>query len=564
MAQIYNKFIKSPINVLRGAINAGRYQRTVPERLFPREVRRNADFMSDLREMQQGKRRLVRLRREAPTVHNPSGIRVEFNGLRKIMDGTVGPETKIMQTGPTNAFVGRNFGITPHRAVGRQCPEELAGPGVSTGVDPLAGRLLMLRRGRKSSYWACERGQGGLAKHLVKLPTMSEDRIKIDETLRVAKEFTCATGRISTETQARVLQRAILSKDTWPVRITPHRAQDRRFSAWKRALNMDDLPLTLEDEALQTNRNVGRLVDSPDGGTLRGYVDIISGLFGGESVVANDFDLELLTLLIHRAALRRGVYVWRSVEDRAWAREFSGPGEGGADLEDWQELDGGAEPEGRSILREWLGEYGSEASVVRYSVGRWKEGRLLPLTLIRIRHSRASSHLQKQGIRVSGGGGGGGGGAKRFREAIRAACPPILPSLLRDSTSPSPRFMVADQVREVHMATTRPGHAGNWVGAVAAMMSYVTSRKTLAGNRSWMCLLPSPSPSAASYRLSFALHQILWFQPLGDIFASNGGGGGVQRDSRGTGDSSATTRNQHYRPPLLAAEAGLIIWTLIR
>jgi len=592
MAQIYNKFIKSPINVLRGAMNVGRYQRTLPDTLFSREMRRNPEFMAEVQKMQAGKRKMVRLRREAPTVHNPSGIRIEFDGLRNMLDRKMGREHKILQTGPTNAFVGRNFGMTPHRAVDRQCLDELAGPGVSTGVDPLTKRLLMLRsrKGGGKRYWACERGVRGSAGNRLQLATVSDDRLRIQETLRLAKEYKpsgSGSPANSTPAQARTMQRVILSSPTWPIarqfRETARGAGLREtarggrgaggqavvnYRAWTRAQDFDDLPLTLEDEMRSGGGNgaAGNIdVDDEDGGVLAGYVDVIMGLFGGESLVADDFDMEVLTLLIHRAALRRRVYVWRSFEDKQWAAKF------GADehlqVEDfvnWTDPSSPAEPSSsysssssspaepssssssttaRDTMREWLGEFGKEGSVTRYSVGSWKGGRLQPLALIRIRHSRESLRVQNAAIRVQP--------TTPIARAIRSVSPAAAQAMVRFSNRPFPRYMLADQIRELNVVSGRPGSAGNWIGAVVAMMSYVSSKKSRIGTRSWISHLTTLPHS----RMSFAIHQVLWFQPLGTNFESGGAPTSAQHPSSST---------VAYRPPMLAMEASLILWTLIQ
>jgi hypothetical protein len=588
MAQIYNTFVKSPMNEFRGSINAARYQRTMP--LLP-ELRtlaqQNPEFKKDLQDMRAGFSRSVKVVKDPS---HPRGYRIKFSGLRKLMDDKleVDPEKRQVKV---FTFDGKTFGNTVHKARevrgSLTCSADLTGPGVSTNIDPDAPRLLALVRKKdaSSSTYVCKKpvagrkGQGqvraegeaeaglGLGGEQGEQDEESEQGEQSEESeqdeqgeqseeseqgeqgeqgeeqIRQSEEAEralfdpsswngCVRSARTVDDQSHLLQRIILSRRSWPIHPL---FRGLGYRNWERSGGETlNFAFTLEDESKRKQRIahvVGDVMDA-DGGVLPGYVSMLTGMFGGESLVLSSKELNVLVLLLHRIALRHGIYVWNSKAMK--------------DLNGWEfgPLTNPRSWEGNPKSVEWLegvwrGDEeagGGEA----WCVGKWRRGKgLMPLAVIVI--SRSSLTLELQGnVRVSP--------VDVLRRPIRELCgPEAVKAMTRYSSKMSGNhYMLASQVRQIHVVTSSPGALGNWVGMVAAMMSYVSRKHTRSvGTRSWICTTPTHRT-----RLAFGIHQVMWFQPIlpkGSMFETR----------------KSFPALTLYRPPLLATEALLILNTFL-
>lgn len=353
----------------------------------------------------------------------------------------------------------------------------------------------------------------------------------------------CTRSARTVSDQAALLQSVILSRSSWPIHPLFRRLG---YRAWERGpAETLNFSWNLDDEweaAAGRLWNVGS-IDDGDGGVLPGYVASLADMFGGESVVLREAESNMLVLLLHRFALRYGIYVWE--QGGAWVRsrpEWTAdtlP----TDFEGWEGSQGVPGGSGPWLENLWQGNVRARPGTEIFCVGKLKERRrpkLLPVSVVRIYRSALTLELQGS-VRVSP--------VDVLRRPIRERCgrEAVIAMTQYSSEKSGRHYLLASQLREVEVVTRRPGSVGNWVGLVAGMMSYVSrkhSRST--GTRSWICTLGTNTRS----RLAFGMHQVVWFQPIlpkGSMFE---------------------TRRQFpittlYRPPMLAAEALLVLNSLL-
>jgi hypothetical protein len=448
MAQIYNRFIKSPVNEFRGSINIARHQRTLPLKKPKSKAPPNR------------RRRPVRL------VHDPSlprGFRFEFSGF-SAADNTLRPP------------FGRTFGLTPHRGVDASsvsasasavppCNPALSGPGVSTGIDPTTQRVPVIVRNRKrtKSYLKCERGAPGAQQGEQQQQQEPPAQLAAWQDLILwARDRGCERqGRTANE-QALILQRVILSRSSWPV---AEHLRESGYKAWVRK-EIDDT--------------------HEMGGGLPGYEESLGRIVaaGGQRGAA-----EVIAMLGLLAA-RHGMYVWSGPEWLQNLREGRGDaglgftlrlGNAAAEISGWT-------PAARAMWE--TGTSGNPEAVTCFSVGKYRRGELLPVCIVLV--SRTPESEQAQGnVRINP--------TATARAALRKLCSRITAFTQFSSGVAGNRYMLADRVRSVRLVTAHEGSMGNWIGMVVAMLSK-------AFLCSWIC------SAALPVRTQFAMHQVLWFQ----------------------------------------------------
>lgn len=600
MAQLYRRFVKNPMSAFRGAMNVARWHRSMPlARVLPREATRSREFMAALGEMRQGKRRMVNLVQSAPTPTNPSGMTIQYSGLRQAMDEhvEVDPATsrrvKFQAAGRDgNRFDGtRTFGATEHRAKltpeGQPyCDAALTGPGVATGFDPDLARTWVHRRRKRARgiYKACVPRKGGAAEGEAGAaatggdgegtagePTAREDEdedsagLDADGLLASALDVSGCSRARTVRAQARIMQTLILSRRSWP---TPDLAPGMRPFVRKETFG-DNLYVDM-DEAVRHLRNrdlVLSNVDGPDAGVLSGYVGVINGMLGGESVISSSRELELLATVLHRIALLHGIYIWPTTDSAfarsyretnaattnfgAWTTTSSSNGTAGVMMaevlsEVWDA--DGIVPRGSGQAAAWF----VVAKVKRDNSSNSRQSVLEPRAMVEIRRSALTERVVRRGIRLG----------SDIKALVLALCPNAAVVMSNESgerdgasgggglreAAAGLRYMLADNIREVVMYSYRGKTRMNLLGGIVAMFAYANARRGSAANRSWIMELGNADNS----RLHEAIRQVLWFQPLdGKAFAPT-----YARKASHNGVL-------YYRPPTLAVEAALTAWSLV-
>jgi hypothetical protein len=609
MAQLYRRFVKNPMSALRGAINVARWHRSMPvSKALPREATRSREFMAALGEMRQGKRRMVSLVQEAPTPTNPSGMRIQYTGIRQALDQHVeeDPEAarrvKFQASGRAgNRFDGsRTFGATEHRARlapdgTPYCDTALTGPGVATGFDPDLARTWVHRRRKRArgTYKACiprsaagtqqqqqqeEQGdeqqqqeeQGDEQQQQQQQEAQGDEPqqegFDADAVLAEALVVSGCSRARTVRTQARLMQTLILSRRSWP---TPDLAPGMRPFVRKESFG-PNLYVDLDDAARHlANRDlVFSNMDGPDAGVLSGYVGVINGMLGGESIISSSRELELLATVLHRIALQHGIYIWPTT-DSDFARSYRTPSP--VPFDQWTSTNAQVSAdllqevwraEGRVPGQSIAGATSTAAWFVVAKVGG-RQRRLEPRAMVEIRRSAITERVTKRGIRLgpelaallhelcpqAAGVMAKAGGPAGDVGNVPAPAAPAAPGLryMPASTAPGLRYMLADNIREVVLYSYRGKTRMNLLGAVVGMFAYANARTGSAATRSWIMELAGDGA-----RVQEAVREVLWFQPL---------------DGKRFAPTYARKRSLngvlYYRPPTLAVEAALTAWSLV-
>lgn len=698
MALFYNRFIKSPLNRIRGALNVAKYHRTMPEKLLPPELRDNSAFMAQFRKMRRGQAPMVAVERGAN-----GEVSVKYTGLRNALDRLEDPDDitkqrrkfKVLQRagdgsrlkGKLRYFTGENFGQTVNKTgPDRRCRKGLNGPGVATGLGGAVSRSWVHRRrriedrvapmplrmtGEPDEYDACARtnkGKGATdqGESTPRSEVMSDEQpppppppppqhpdnsddddddsdggggmggdfdggagadsgagadggagaeadggaaaaeekddagAAADEeedagaagdgqlsltalaALRLARarQLNCRHSAHTLRTQHHLMQRLILSAPRWNYPVS---AQPASYSLFKRRVGFGDIPDLAEEPLLVTD------VDGADAGSLVGYVDCINIMLGGENRIVERPDVELLAQMIHRAAVKRGVYIWPSHQrlHERWHTEAGVHVKLQAKHFAWSVCCSRPGAIKRNALRRlWTeGDNRSEGSI--YSVGlltRSADGTLAmtPSALVRIHRNKFTTALQGR-VKINAATNGdlpplkGQAGKMRTESAwtfLREHCDLTqgdFDSLARfgSTVHRGGHFMLANQVREFEIWTGSTNHPSTWIGAYVSLFAYGAARAHSMGSRSWTSRVP-----LTGTRTCALLNQMMWMQPLmssasAPVFLPTTAAE-LSRHAVFVGDHRVREklRKVHdevvmFRPPVGPIEAALNICTLI-
>lgn len=560
MAAFYARFIKSPVNAARGALNAARYQRAMPEDMLTPQMRSDPGFRQEYEAMRAGRRQAVTVARGRPTPENPSGVMLSFRGLRDMADRTLEDPAapaahrrrhKIMQRAhrpgeerlKDRAFRGENFGQTMHQPdEDGECPPELEGPGVSTTVDGRGERVPVqrwrksgaarrtgqpLRGGKYRSYTACARKWAQERTKPDDDKPDDDDKDEVDEVdevddapLTVAQlnaldgfitsflTKPCPRNATTSETQAQVFGQAILSVRQWRFPVAP--ASRLPYAPWDAHGDID--VLTFRQPVIEGMRPHRHAYDK--------YVR--QKLLPRQAIHGHLADV-LVALAMHR-----GVVMWDRDAPPTWVNDLLGDETvrsvtleddelvtcGGGDPDDDLGGAGDSLPAAAWQGRRTGGAQAAQALAVGLMVETGEDGwALAPAGLVRVRRTALSRVVEGSVLVPMPDESATPAATTKAlaphtlgRVILRQCGRPVMSILGRTrSKARGAHFLAAQTVREldVYCASRLLGFPIPWMALLVATQAFGTTAT------SWII-----RPRATAEGVTAAMNQVAWFQPL--------------------------------------------------